>query len=367
MPSTAVEPNQGRLGRAFFALPFLGLAALMLRVLAMGQPIGPVNEAILVNSRFALGGVDVPIIKEFYGIPILDTIFAHITVAFAHLQFFTDQRAYWQALVFLTDFAGMYAVILIEAYRPANRCFLLRFPFIITFLAQLLPIGFFGPLYFYVFYIVTPSQKLTSPSLHSLSTATCLALLPALAVSFYLSHFLSFFHPSLEARHWWNWIWQLYGIWGSIVMFALFKVVAIARGTEAPRVGSRNSLYILRVVVGFIVLANTATYWYTLSTMEYSIPEVFVPQYLVKSPTEPDAALRVILQYDYVCSFSAGFLWLAYHFNDLEKAGACNVPWIRALVGAAIVGIIFGPGTLFLLIWLLREELLVSFSFKKKA
>jgi len=51
---------------------------------------------------------------------VLDDVFAVVTVAFAHLQFFTDEEAYWQLLVFLTDFAGMYAVVMIEGYRPGN-------------------------------------------------------------------------------------------------------------------------------------------------------------------------------------------------------------------------------------------------------
>lgn len=92
----------------------------MSRAFAMAKPIGPTIEQTLQTSVFSAQNVTVPIIKNFYGVPVLDDVFAVVTVAFAHLQFFTDEEAYWQLLVFLTDFAGMYAVVMIEGYRPGN-------------------------------------------------------------------------------------------------------------------------------------------------------------------------------------------------------------------------------------------------------
>ncbi|KAJ3549578.1 hypothetical protein NM208_g436 [Fusarium decemcellulare] len=317
MPETPVA-SEGRLRRALFALPMLGLSAIMTRAFAMGEPIAP----------------------EFYRIPILDEIFAHITVAFAQLQFFTDQKAYWHSLVFLTDFAGMYAVGLIESYRPANKFPALRFPVIYMFLSQLLGIGFLAPIYFYLFYVFTPAYKLTTPSLHLPGSAPCMALLPTIVLAYFSSHFPSYFHPSLEARNWWNWIWQLFPIWGSFTMLALSKVIA-AMGKQPPNTNNPDSsdqeLRILRVTVYAIALVSTVTWWCTFSNLEVPISEIFVPQYFVKSPQAPDVCLRTILQYDYICTYTAGILWLAYHFSDLEKAGVCNIPWIRGLCVAGVV------------------------------
>jgi hypothetical protein len=117
---------ESRLWRALFALPILAFSGLMVRAFAMGEPVGPVIQNMLEDSYFTWDGGSVKILKEFYGITLLDEIFAHITVAFAQLQFFSDPRAYWHSLVFLTDFAGMYMVFLIEGYRPANKFPLVR-------------------------------------------------------------------------------------------------------------------------------------------------------------------------------------------------------------------------------------------------
>ncbi|KAI8712926.1 hypothetical protein NCS52_01392300 [Fusarium sp. LHS14.1] len=360
MSSTVSVATESRLWRALFALPILALAGLMIRAFAMGEPIAPALQNMLENSQFTWDGGSVKILKEFYGIPLLDEIFAHITVAFAKLQFFSDPRAYWHSLVFLTDFAGMYMVFLIEGYRPANKFPLVRFPLIIPLLSQLLGIGFVAPVYFFFFYVFTPAYKLTTPSLHRTGVAPCIALLPTIALAYFSSHFPSYFHPSLEARNWWNWIWQLFPVWGSFIMLAISKIISGVGKTRSTKDDSNQELVVLRVTVYLLAFISTATWWYTIPKIEGPVSDVFMPQYFVESPQEPDECLRTIIQYDYICTYSAGFLWLAYHFSDLEKAGVCEVPWIRALVVAGVVGAVVGPGSLFILIWLLREELLAS-------
>ncbi|UPK95279.1 hypothetical protein LCI18_006214 [Fusarium solani-melongenae] len=360
MSSTALVATESRLWRALFALPILAFSGLMIRAFAMGEPVGPVIQNMLENSQFTWSGGNVKILQEFYGITLLDEIFAHITVAFAQLQFFSDPRAYWHSLVFLTDFAGMYMVFLIESYRPANGFPLVRFPFIILFLSQLLGIGFLAPVYFFFFYVFTPAYKLTTPRLHRPGVEFCIALLPTIALSYFSSHFPSYFHPSLEARNWWNWIWQLFPVWGSLTMLVISKTISGVSKTRSTKDDSNQELVILRLTVYLLAFISTATWWYVIPNIEGPLSEVFMPQYFIESPQEPDECLRTIIQYDYVCTYSAGFLWLAYHFSDLEKAGICEVPWIRALAVAGVVGAVVGPGSLFILIWLLREELLAS-------
>ncbi|EEU34705.1 uncharacterized protein NECHADRAFT_52723 [Fusarium vanettenii 77-13-4] len=340
MSSTVSVATESRLWRALFALPILAFAGLMIRAFAMGEPIAPVLQNMLENSQFTWDGGSVKILKEFYGIPPLDEIFAHITVAFAQLQFFSDPRAYWHSLVFLTDFAGI--------------------PLVIPLLSQLMGIGVVAPVYFFFFYVFTPAYKLTTPSLHRPGVAPCIALLPTIALAYFSSHFPSYFHPSLEARNWWNWIWQLFPVWGSFTMLAISKTISGLSKTRSTKDDSNQELVILRVTVYLLAFISTATWWYTIPKIEGPVSDVFMPQYFVESPQEPDECLRTIIQYDYICTYSAGFLWLAYHFSDLEKAGICEVPWIRALVVAGIVGAVVGPGSLFILIWLLREELLAS-------
>lgn len=124
MPS--INQPQGRLRRALKALPMVGLSAIMARAVTMSEPIAPVLERIVERRHFDLGGVSAPIITEFYGVPLLDQIFTQITTAFAQLQFYSDPLLYWQSLVFLTDYAGMYAILLFEASRVSPKAALFQ-------------------------------------------------------------------------------------------------------------------------------------------------------------------------------------------------------------------------------------------------
>ncbi|KAF5026600.1 hypothetical protein F66182_1326 [Fusarium sp. NRRL 66182] len=359
MSAPKSPPAESRLRRALVALPLLALAALMARTFSMVEPIGPILHEMVENSLFtASGGVEVPVIKAFYGFPALDNIFEVITVAFAQLQFFTNHEAYWQSLVFLTDFAGMYAVILVESYRPGNTFPAIRFPIVFFFLSQVIAVGFLSPLFFFTFYVLTPAYKLTTPSLHRPGLAPCFAIIPTILLSYHALHFPSYFHPSLEARNWWNWLWQLFPVWGSATMFVLSKI--LSRSDRSSPGASNNELNVLRAAVSSFSLISTATWWYTLPRMEGSIPDIFIPQYLASSPQDPYLGLRTLIQYDYLCTFAAGFLWLAYHFKDLENVGICNISWVRVIAVSLVLGLILGPGTLFVLVWLLREELLAA-------
>ncbi|KAI6765375.1 hypothetical protein HG530_006445 [Fusarium avenaceum] len=360
----SAPPIESRLWRALYALPFLGITALMTRAFAMAQPIGPIIEKMVQTSSFTAPGVEVPLITKFYGVPVLDDIFAVVTVAFTNLQFFIDEKAYWQSLVFLTDFAGMYAVILIEAFRPGNDFILSKYPVVFLFVSQMIAIGCTAPIFFFLCYIFTPAYKLTTPSLCRPSVAPCMALLPTIILGYYTSHFPSYFHSSLEARNWWNWIWQLFPIWGSIIIFVLSKVVPQS-DSQSPK-AAKKGLNALRLTIGIVSIVSTATWWYALATMEYSIIEVFVPQYLVNFPHDPNEGLRTVIQFDYICCYSAGFLWLAYHFRDLENVGACTISWFRAACVSTVLALLVGPGTLFPLIWLLREELLAVTTIETK-
>ncbi|KAF5236744.1 hypothetical protein FANTH_11151 [Fusarium anthophilum] len=352
------SPPESRLRRAIHALPFLLITALMSRAFAMAKPIGPTIEETVKTSIFTAQNVTVLVIQSFYGVPVLDDVFAVVTVAFAHLQFFTNEEAYWQLLVFLTDFAGMYTVVMIEGYRPGNTFPVIKYPVVFLFLSQMFGIGCLAPIFFFLFYIFTPAYKLTTPSLYRPGVAPCLAILPTVVLGYYITHFPSFFHSSLEARNWWNWIWQLFPIWGSVIMLILSKTIPQPK-EQTPR-SIKQELNAIRLAIGVISIISTLTWWYTILNMDFSLFEVFIPQYFLTTPQDPILGLRTVIQFDYICCYSAGFLWLAYHFKDLENVGICSISWIRAGCASVVLGGLLGPGTMFPLIWLSREELLVA-------
>ncbi|RGP73154.1 hypothetical protein FLONG3_6470 [Fusarium longipes] len=329
MSGQFVFPAESRFRRALKALPFLALTVLMTRAFGMAEPIGPTIEEIVSSSVFTSPGVSVPIIRGFYGVPVLDDIFNIVTVAFANLQFYVDEKAYWQSLT-----------------RKCIPCFQI-----------MIAIGCTAPIFFFLAYVFTPAYKLTTPSLCRLGTGPCKAIYVSLIVGYYVSHFPSYFNTSLEGRNWWNWIWQLFPIWTCSIMFVLSKTFTYTDGAAIEIETERN---LLRGAMGACSLISMGTWWYTVSTTNDSVFEVFVPQYLVNFPRDPSVGLRTVIQFDYICCYTAGYLWLAYHFRDLEKVGVCSISWARAAVVTVVLSFVVGPGTLFPILWLLREELLMA-------
>lgn len=104
--------------RALRAAPLLGLALVMIRAAIFAEPMADFIAGMQQCGHFSMRGVKVPIIASVYKVPILDTALSHITVAFAQLQMYpADPGAYWQSLVFLTEYGSLYAILFWESCR----------------------------------------------------------------------------------------------------------------------------------------------------------------------------------------------------------------------------------------------------------
>lgn len=112
--------------RALVALPILGLSGIMFRSFSMIGILGPMIERTMNESWYDWQGVRMPIIQDFYGIPFLDEMISPLTIIFGQMQFFSDPPFYWQALIFLTEVSGLYAILLLESYRKANQATLFQ-------------------------------------------------------------------------------------------------------------------------------------------------------------------------------------------------------------------------------------------------
>lgn len=225
---------------------------------------------------------------------------------------------------------------------------------------QFIAIGILGPIYFYFFYVFTPMEKLSTVRLRSMNAAYSLAVLPVVVVAYLLPHFGSYLDPSLKNRHWWNWVWQLYPVWGSAVFFAIATIISSSGVGSERALPPTPQLLISRSTVGVFALISTIVYWYAIYTSDWSVPELFVPQYFLTRPQEGLTALRTIIQFDYISTFGAALLWLAYSFRDLKAADKCDISWARTLWVAFVIGLVFGPGTLVLIGWIAREHVLTT-------
>ncbi|KAL5095632.1 hypothetical protein Trisim1_000402 [Trichoderma cf. simile WF8] len=349
------------LSRALYALPIVLPLAVMVRVLATMTVVpGPfIDDADLRGLYTLQNGTTIPILKGLYGVPGLDDAITQVAITFCQLIFHDDQRMWWQCVVFLTDYAGLTALWMLESLRTANRGTFFQTFAVPLFLAQFVTVGNIAPLYFYFFYVFSPLKKYSTASARLIDGAGVLAILPTLLVVYYIPHLVSLFHPDFETRHLANWIWQLYPLWASILLFTLSSVIRPFLSDNAEVVQRRNKTGI-RVIGGVMITLSTISYWYMLLFSPLSVSEALIPKYFVELPKDTPASLTSIFQYDFITSFTSVLLWLAYHLGDLKSAGICQLSWPRILLSSVVIGCLGGPGVLVWVGWLTREELMAS-------
>ncbi|KAG9249599.1 uncharacterized protein F5Z01DRAFT_631379 [Emericellopsis atlantica] len=319
--------------RALRGSPILLLLPLI--ICALVTFIGPIGEIIRVfreKGAFARNGVSVPIYTSFYGIKALDATLADITLAFAQSQMHpADPASYWQGMTFVNEYAGLYAIILLEGCRE----------FIVNALL--------APLWFFAFslyaYLVT-----SSPARAAISASDAATVLPTLILAYYPASLGMYFHRDYEARHWWSWVWQLYPIWGAAVF-------SISGRFLRPIIKLRTK-HVLRTVVGAVALVNTSLWWYTIRHADVGLFKTFVPQSLLHLPEDPALPLRALFQYDQIGSFAAVSIWLLAAIGDMRTRGMTGVSFVALLLAGVGLTFVFGWGNAILLGWLWREELL---------
>lgn len=105
------------------ALPILIVIPFILRALTFAEPaISTHMDQIRATTSHAINGQNLHLLDSFYGLPVFDDIFGNICAAFSLLQIFPEEHgAYWQSLVFLTEYAGIYAILLLEGSRNVNK------------------------------------------------------------------------------------------------------------------------------------------------------------------------------------------------------------------------------------------------------
>ncbi|KAH6608949.1 hypothetical protein Trco_002295 [Trichoderma cornu-damae] len=348
----------GLLSRGLYALPILLPAAVMLRAMAMTGPIYSATDKAYSLGRYVLqDGTSVPVLRRLFGIPGLDDVLAGLTIMFGQLIFDDDPKIWWQCFVFLTDFASLSAILMLESWRSANRRTFFQTSVVPLFIAQLVALGNVAPCYFYLFYVFSPLDKYSTASARRIDGAGVVAILPTLLVVYFTPHLISLLHPDLQVRLLSNWYWQVFPIGGSVLLFALSGVVRLFLDDRTEAVQRRNKTGV-RAVGGVMMTLSTMSYWCMLLCAPLPASELFIPKYFIQVPKDHLTAVLVLFQYDYIVSYTSVLLWLAYHFGDLKRAGICQMSWARILLSSIVIGCAGGPGVLVWVGWIAREDMM---------
>jgi len=193
------------------------------------------------------------------------------------------------------------------------------------------------------------------------------AVLPALLLSYYLPLFTSFFAPTIYQRISANYLWQLFPLLLSLSSAVLSRFYFPNTTPQDRLTHPTRDLSTIRTTVGITVLFSASAWLHLLSTLGFSpraIWEEYLPTSVMTPPHNSEELLSLagkILRFDSLFLWANTFLWIAYLFGDMRRAGMLSPSSLVKMLGLVGVGMVLvGPGATAGLAWLWREEILIS-------
>lgn len=224
---------------------------------------------------------------------------------------------------------------------------------------QFMGAGVLMPVYCFLHYIQAPIENFRARDMRLTDMAYTSSILPVVLAAYYVPNFammVSFLDP--QTRHTWNWIWQPFAVWASIMQLVLKKTI-IPNTVKNDRIENPyRDLPTIRFTIGSLCAVSAATWWYTLYSAPVSWSMLFIPN--IAAGQSGHDSVRLFMQFDQICSMGASFLWLLYLYGDLRKAGMIYDSWISILAKGTVTVFALGPGTTLGLGWLYREKILAT-------
>jgi hypothetical protein len=219
--------------------------------------------------------------------------------------------------------------------------------------------GVLVPIYFFAHYVQSPIENFRARDMRLTDMSYTASVLPVLVLAHYVPNFGSFL-PTLapQTRHVWNWIWQPFPVYVSVLQNML-KYTVMPNTVQKDRIDNpQRDLPTIHYTIGSLCALSAGTWWYTLYASSYSPAALFIPDL---SPGQSgDAYVRMFLQLDEIFSMGACFLWLLYLYGDMKRAGMMEDSWIGIMAKGIASLIALGPGVTVGLGWLYRERLLAT-------
>jgi hypothetical protein len=224
---------------------------------------------------------------------------------------------------------------------------------------QIFGVGMLMAFYCFVHYIQSPIESFRAKDLRLTDNSYTASVLPALILAHYVPYYASFFtFIDPNTRQIWNWIWQPFPIYISILQFVLKKTV-LPDTVRKDRIENVNrDLPTISYTISTLCALSAMSWWYTLYNAPYSLAALFIPS--LASGQSGDEHIRMFFQFNELFCMGACFLWLLYLYADMKRARMMDDTWLGILLKGTILLGALGPGVTVGLGWLHRERLLAT-------
>ncbi|GAM91085.1 hypothetical protein ANO11243_091320 [Dothideomycetidae sp. 11243] len=149
-----------------------------------------------------------------------------------------------------------------------------------------------------------------------------------------------------------NWVWQAFPLTISVIQRLLARTVAPDTVNVDRLTNPLRDLPAIFWQVGLASAFSSAVWIFTL--LKHGMVDTFIPSALTIPQDFINGIFR-LLQWDWVLTFGACYVWLAYSFWDLKSAGMAGLSWAALCAIPLACTAAIGPGATFAVGWSYRE------------
>ncbi|KAK4184073.1 hypothetical protein QBC35DRAFT_68914 [Podospora australis] len=273
-----------------------------------------------------------------------------------------------QMVSFMTDFAVLYLIWLLESGRRANNFSILKFPALFAAAMHFLGAAKTIPFYCFLHYVFSSIDNFVAGDLRLTKRRWTSASLPALCLAYLTPFYLAHFWPgSLITRQYWMCAWQLFPISVALSLWGLSRCFPDTEDKDKV-MNLRGDLPVIRCYVCFLSAVAAWAWisrgWADATTWGFGLFRTFLASGTAPATASFSENLLRFWQWEGVYSLTCQFMWLGYLFWDLRRAGMLQEGWWTVMSAVAVGFFVAGPGTTTGVAWLGREYVLAYRSHK---
>lgn len=169
------------------------------------------------------------------------------------------------------------------------------------------------------------------------------AILPSLALVYYLPLIQSYLLPEAGQRQTWLQLWQLFPVTHSLAQSAISKIWKDTSDHDKIHAPKRD-VSTIRYTIGIPTVISIAVWLRTVVTASTPLSQIFLPQHIPTSLNDIQTSAADVMQWNSLFAISSTYFWLLYFAWDAKAAGMISQSWTTLLVAAAAATSVLGPG-----------------------
>lgn len=318
---------------------------------------GTINlEHLIANPTTILPNTKIPIKLPSSGFPAVDNYFAFMEAFFSTSLDSRNVRAHVAGNHLLGSLSSIWFIMLAEAHNASTGFFLATY--ILEFLGELLGIGIFTPIWALVHLFATSTPSLRSKKPEGNTKALGYALMIGHVVPTVLMLRLKPDGEGLASAQSWT-IARLFHPFFVLFSWAFLSTAMGKKTSTQTAFFSRRKIYLFSILasgffhvtsVGWLVADQLASGWIkdevsaALKFGTIVAPAPFWSEAVVGKVAWEDG-VAIFLQWDYLCSAAAIFVWAATMFVEARSLGpdATGSGALEVFGQSALVTVLAGP------------------------